>query len=193
MEKKKIISICPESRFQWREWLQKHHHTENSVWLVYYKKQSGRPTVTRSEAVGEALCFGWIDSQSKPIDENQFMQFFSKRKANGTWSKVNKEKIVRLSENGLMTQAGLDTIEAAKKNGSWTILDDVEELIIPADLAKEFEEQPKAAAYFLNLCKSDKRNILQWLVLARRAETRQRRIEEMISLALEGLKPAQFR
>jgi uncharacterized protein YdeI (YjbR/CyaY-like superfamily) len=104
---KEIETFYPKGRQEWREWLQINHDKKQSVWLIYYKKKSKIPTVTYSEAVDEALCFGWIDSKSKPLDNEKFMQFFSKRKANSDWSRVNKEKIERLTSEGLMTKAGL--------------------------------------------------------------------------------------
>lgn len=188
-----IDTFYPKSRSEWREWLQNNHIKSQSIWLIYYKKKTNIPTVAYSEAVDEALCFGWIDSKSKPIDDEKFMQFFSKRKEKSVWSKVNKEKIERLTKEGLMTEAGFEIIEKAKENGSWTILDEVEALIIPPDLAAEFEKRPSAKNYFLNLSRTDKRNILQWLVLAKRPETRQKRIAEIAALAEQNLKPKQFR
>lgn len=188
-----IEAFYPKNRQEWRDWLQNNHNKKQSIWLVYYKKKSNIPTITYSEAVDEALCFGWIDSKSKPLDDEKFMQFFSKRKAKSVWSKVNKEKIERLTKEGLMTKAGFDIIEIAKQNGSWTILDEVEALIIPKDLNDEFENRPKAKAYFLSLSRSDKRNILQWLILAKRQETRQNRISEIVELSEQFLKPKQFR
>ena len=120
------------------------------------------------------------------------MQFFTKRKANSVWSKVNKAKVEHLIQTGQMTQAGLDSIEKAKHNGSWTILDDVEALILPADLEQAFQDSPQGLEYFLNLSRSDKRNILQWLVMAKRSETRQKRITEIIYQAKKAQKPKQF-
>lgn len=184
-----IKTVYPLNRQQWREWLQAHHDTEKSVWLVYYKKKSNRSTLAWSEAVDEALCFGWIDSVAKPIDEERYMQFFCRRKPTSVWSRINKEKVERLISEGLMAQAGLDTIDRAKSNGSWIILDDAEALVIPADLEEEFQKKPNAKAYFLGLCKSDKRNLLQWLVLAKRPETRQKRMAEIVDCADQQLKP----
>jgi uncharacterized protein YdeI (YjbR/CyaY-like superfamily) len=184
-----IKTVYPLNRQQWREWLQAHHDTEKSVWLVYYKKKSNRSTLAWSEAVDEALCFGWIDSLAKPIDEERYMQFFCRRKPTSVWSRINKEKVERLIREGLMAQAGLDTIDRAKSNGSWIILDDAEALVIPADLEEEFQKKPNAKAYFLGLCKSDKRNLLQWLVLAKRPETRQKRMAEIVDCADQQLKP----
>jgi len=189
---KEIESFYPKSRQEWREWLQNHHDKKQSIWLIYYKKKSNVPNVIYSEAVDEALCFGWIDSKAKPIDEHTFMQFFSRRKEKSVWSKVNKEKIERLTKEGLMTKAGFEIIEIAKQNGWWTILDEAEALIIPGDLEIEFQKKPTAKNYFLSLSRSDKRNILQWLVLAKRQETREKRINKIVELAAINQKPKQF-
>jgi uncharacterized protein YdeI (YjbR/CyaY-like superfamily) len=189
MTEKVIATICPADQQQWRAWLEDNHDKEKSVWLVYYKKKSSMSALAWSEAVDEALCFGWIDSLSKPIDENRYMQFFSRRKTNSVWSKINKEKVGRLIDAGLMRQAGLDCIEIAKQNGSWTILDEVEGLVVPADLEAGLREKPDAEGFFAALSRSDKRSLLQWLVLAKRPETRQKRIIEIIEMANQGLKP----
>lgn len=190
---KEIDIFCPKNRQEWRDWLQHNHDKKHAVWLIYYKKKSKISSVNYSEAVDEAICFGWIDSKSKPIDNEKFMQFFCKRKINSVWSKVNKEKVERLTYEGLMTKAGFEMIEIAKQNGSWTILDEAEALIIPKDLDVEFEKRTKAKIYFLSLSRSDKRNILQWLTLAKKQETRQKRITEIVELAEQNLKPKQFR
>ena len=193
MQDKAITTFCPANRQQWRQWLQEHHSTQQSIWLVYYKKKANTATITWSDAVDEALCFGWIDSTARPLDDERFMQFFTRRKANSVWSKINKGKVQRLIEEGLMTQAGYESIEVAKRNGSWSILDDVEELKIPKDLEKAFRSHAGAKAYFVGLSKSVKKSILQWLVLAKRPETRQKRIAEIAGLAGQQLKPKQFR
>ena len=193
MSEKEIESFYPSSRQQWRRWLQKHHDKKKSVWLIGYKKGSGMPTISWSESVDEALCFGWIDSKKIAVDEKKYMQFFSKRKAVSTWSKINKEKVQRLIDDGSMTVAGLASIEIAKQNGSWTILDDVEELKIPRDLNAAFKTHPGSKTYFLSLSRSTQKAILQWVVLAKRPETRQKRICEIAELAGERLKPKQFR
>lgn len=193
MQKKEIETFCPASRKEWRQWLKENHRSRQSVWLVYYRMKSQVPSITYSDAVDEALCFGWIDSTKKSLDENRFMQFFCKRKPNSVWSKINKEKVRRLIDKGQMTRAGLDSIEVAKQNGSWTILDEVEDLKIPKDLDKKFKSLPGSKEFFLSLSKSARKSILQWLVLARRPETRQNRIDEIAELAAQKLKPKQFR
>lgn len=193
MSEQEIEKICPASRQEWRIWLLENHRSRQSVWLIYNKVKSGNPTVKYSDAVDEALCFGWIDSKAKPIDDERFMQFFSKRKAKSVWSKINKEKVERLISEGLMTDAGFESIAIAKQNGFWSILDAAESLEIPHDLEAEFQKNPDSKDYFLSLSRSDKRNILQWLVLAKRIETRQKRITEIVELAGQRQKPKQFR
>lgn len=182
----------PTNQTAWRQWLEKNHLSKQSVWLVFYVKSSDKPSITWSEAVDIALCFGWIDSKKIKIDEETSHQFFSKRKPNSTWSKINKEKVRQLIDNGLMTQAGLDSTEIAKKNGSWTILDEVEELIIPSDLEKVFRKHKGSKDYFLSLSKTVRKMMLTSLVLAKRPETRQKRINEIATFAGQNRKPKQF-
>jgi uncharacterized protein YdeI (YjbR/CyaY-like superfamily) len=193
LPEKEIETFCPANTQAWRQWLKKNHVSKQAVWLVQYKKKANVPTITWSEAVDEALCFGWIDSIRKTLDDERFLQFFCKRKPNSTWSKINKEKIVRLVEEGLMMKAGYESIEIAKQNGSWMILDEVEELVIPKDLVKAFKSKPGSKEYFLNLGKSVKKAILQWLVLAKLPATRQKRIDEIVASASQKLKPKPFR
>ena len=182
-------TFYPTNKNEWRNWLQENHSLKQSIWLVYYKKATNKPSIAWSEAVDEALCFGWIDSIRKTIDEEKFIQFFSPRKSNGTWSKVNKQKIEHLIDNGLMSDAGYESIRRAKQNGSWTILDEVEELTIPKDLKEEFIKNPNSNEYYLSLSKSVQKAILQWLVLAKRPETRQKRIAHIVERADQKMKP----
>jgi uncharacterized protein YdeI (YjbR/CyaY-like superfamily) len=186
-------TFCPASPRHWREWLQAHHAEKQSVWLIYHKKRSATPSLTWSQAVDESLCFGWIDSRAQPLDDERYQQFFSRRKPGSGWSKINKAKIERLTAAGLMTPAGLASIETAKQNGAWTLLDEVEELRLPADLALLLQAQPLAAGYFERLSRTDKRNILQWLVLAKRPATRQKRLAEVVDSAAQQLKSPPFR
>lgn len=192
MEKKEIETFCPASRQQWRQWLEENHRSKQAVWLVYYKKKSNVASITWSEAVDEALCFGWIDSKAQAVDDEKFMQFFSRRKPKSVWSKINKEKIQRLMAEGLIAPAGYESIEIAKQNGSWTILDEVEELLLPNDLEIEFDTKPGSKDFFLSLSKSVRKAMLQWLVLAKQPETRQKRIREIAELAALKQKPKQF-
>jgi len=182
----------PASQAEWRQWLQENHLSKQSVWLVFYVKSSEKTSITWSHAVDEALCFGWIDSKKIKIDSETSHQYFCKRKAKSTWSKINKEKVQNLIKNGLMTQAGLNSIEAAKQNGSWTILDSVEELIIPEDLEKAFHKYKGSKDYFLSLSKSIKKQILYWVISAKKPETRHKRIDEIAELAGQQKKPKQY-
>ena len=138
----------PANRQEWREWLQRNHTCEQPIWLVYHKKSAPVPTLTWSEAVEEALCFGWIDSLSRPLDEERYQQFFTKRKPGGGWSKRNKQKVQNLIEAGLMAPAGFKAIERAKQNGSWNLLDGVDELLIPPDLDRALARKPVARTFF---------------------------------------------
>jgi uncharacterized protein YdeI (YjbR/CyaY-like superfamily) len=193
MTQNNIETICLKNREQWRQWLQENHDRKQSVWLIFYKMKANVPTMNWSEAVDEALCFGWIDSKRQSIDEEKYRQFFSRRKPNSTWSKINKTKIKQLTEEGLMTRAGFDCVEIAKRNGSWSILDEVEELIIPDDLEKALQKRPGSKSYFLSLSVSDRKSILQWLMLAKRQQTRLKRTQEIAELAAQNQKPNQFR
>lgn len=190
--KKEAPVFYPKNLVAWRKWLEKNHLSEQAVWLAFYTKASRKKTITWSEAVDVALCFGWIDSKKIKIDEERSHQFFSRRKPVSTWSKINKEKVQRLMEQGLMAEAGLQSIEAAKQNGSWTILDEVEELKIPDDLELAFQKQKSGRDFFLSLSKSTRKAMLQWLVLAKRPETREARINDIVALASQNKKPKQF-
>lgn len=187
MSPKEHEMFYPENKQQWREWLQQNHESQQSVWLVCYKMKSGKPTISWSDAVDEALCFGWIDSTRKTLDDEKFIQFFSKRKAGSTWSKINKEKIERLIAAGSMFPAGLKSIEIAKQNGSWTILDGVEELAIPDALEKAFKKHKGTKDIFLGLSKSARKMHLHRIAMAKQPETKQKRVDEIIA-SLAGQK-----
>lgn len=193
MGEKEIEIFYPQNQTAWREWLEQNHLSAQAVWLVFYAKSSAKPSITWSESVDVALCFGWIDSKKVKIDAETSHQYFTKRKAKSTWSRVNKEKVEKLIEHGLMTEAGLRSIETAKQNGSWTILDRVEELIIPEDLETAFADKPNAKDFFLSLSKSVRKIMLAWLVFAKTSETRQKRITEIVESAGQNLKPKHLR
>ena len=192
MLKTDIEEYYPKTKNDWRKWLNKNHKTKQAVWLIMYKKQTGIPSLNWSDAVDEALCFGWIDSTARPIDGEKYKQYFTKRKPQSTWSKVNKVKIEKLIADGLMSEAGLASIEIAKQNGSWTILDEVEEMIIPKDLEKAFKAKRGSKDFFMSLSKSVRKGMLQWITLAKLEETKLKRINEIAELACEGKKPKQF-
>lgn len=193
MQKKEIEIFYPTNRQEWREWLLENHNKKQSIWLVHYNKKSNMPSVSWSDAVDEALCFGWIDSTRKSLEIDKFIQFFTKRKPTSVWSKINKEKIERLKQEGLLMPAGYESIMIAQQNGTWNILDDVEKLEISEDLEKEFNTREGSKEYFLSLSKSVRKSMLQWIKLAKRPETRQKRIVELVENASLEIKPKQFR
>ena len=193
MHENEVEIFYPTSLADWRKWLENNHLSKQSVWLVCYSKSSAKQSITWSESVEVALCFGWIDSKKIKIDDEKSHQFFSRRKANSTWSKINKDKVVQLIDKGLMSPAGHQSIAIAKQNNSWTILDSVEQLIVPDDLMVELESRLVAQAFFEGLSKSSKKAMLQWLILARRPETRQKRIAEIVACAEQNLKPQHLR
>ena len=186
-------SFHPKDKEDWRNWLKENHIKKESIWLIFNKKNSPNPNLNWSQAVDQALCFGWIDSTAKPIDNEKYMQYFCKRKPKSNWSKVNKDKIKTLIEQDLMEEAGFKSIEVAKENGSWTSLDEVEALVIPDDLKRELVKYTGAMEYFEGLNKSSKKGLLYWVVSAKRKETRQKRILEVAKNASQKLKPKQFR
>ncbi|MFA8298731.1 MAG: YdeI family protein [Hyphomicrobiales bacterium] len=193
MKKKEVKEFCPKNEEEWREWLNKYHKTESSVWLIVYKKESKVKNLNWSQSVDQALCFGWIDSTKRRIDNERYKQYFSKRKAKSTWSVVNKNKVDVLIRNGLMTEEGMKAVELAKSNGSWSGLDDIEKLIIPEDLQKALDMHPKANTYFESLSKSVKKGMLYWVTSAKREETRLKRINEIAICAGEKKKPKIFK
>ncbi|RZK61265.1 MAG: hypothetical protein EOO59_05485 [Hymenobacter sp.] len=186
-------AFCPSSPQHWREWLHAHHATQQAVWLVYYKKAAHQPTLTWSQAVDESLCFGWIDSRSQPLDGERYRQYFSRRQPTSGWSKVNQAKVARLLAEGRMTEAGLASVATAQQNGSWALFDEAAALLLPADLELALQPIPAARSYFLGLSQSARRDILQWVALAKRPATRQRRLAEIVAMAAQQLKPKPFR
>ena len=186
-------SIHPLTRGEWRAWLTEHHQRQAGIWLITYKKASGKATFGYDDAVEEALCFGWIDSKPNKLDDERAMRWFAPRKAKTGWSKVNKARIENLLAAGLMMAAGLAKIEAAKQDGSWQALDAVEALAIPPDLATALAAYPNATQYFDAFPRSVKRAILEWITLAKQPATRAKRIVETAELAAENRRANQWR
>lgn len=190
---KDVEEYCPGDKQEWRKWLEQNHKVKDAVWLIFHKKKSPGFNLSWSESVDEALCFGWIDSTKRPIDSEKYKQYFSKRKAKSNWSKINKDKVKVLIDEGLMKEEGYKSIEVAKTNGSWTYLDNVEALVIPEDLEKELLNHKGGMEYFDNLSKSSKKILLYWIFSAKRKETRSKRILEIAENAGKKMKPKQFR
>lgn len=180
------------SRAELRRWLQKHHGTSRGAWVVAFKKKVPRKHVDAVAISEEALCFGWIDSLPRALDDERSMLLISPRKPKSNWSKVNKDRIARLEAAGLMTDAGLAVVAAAKKSGTWTALDQVEQGVLPDDLRARFAREPKALANFEAFPPSARRGILEWIGAAKRAETRAARIEETVTLAAQNVRALQW-
>ena len=178
--------VYASDRACWRQWLEQNYQNAIGVWLVYYKIKSGKPSVLYSEAVKEALCFGWIDSKVKSLDAESHRQIFTPRKPKSVWSKLNKQYIEELIAEGKMTEAGLEKIIAAKQDGSWTSLDLIEALVVPADLKQALETDDTANSNFAAFNKTTKKNILFWIQSAKRPETRLSRIEKTICAAAQN-------
>jgi uncharacterized protein YdeI (YjbR/CyaY-like superfamily) len=175
-----------ERREDWRAWLAGHHASSDGVWLVSWKRSTGRPAVGYDESVEEALCFGWIDSLARTLDDERSMQLFTPRKPGGRWSVSNKERVARLEAAGVIEPAGAAVIAAARADGSWSAYDDVDNMVVPGDLAQALAARPGAAGHWERFPPSTKRAILQWIFEAKRPETRAARIEQAVSEAAEG-------
>lgn len=172
--------IQPTSRAQLRRWLMKNHEASRGVWLVFYTKASGKPHLPYEDVIRELLCFGWIDSTVRKIDDERNAMYVAPRKKGGTWASTNKARVKQLIADGLMQPAGMAAIERAKKDGSWTILDPVEALEVPDDLAKALRRHPRAKKRYEALSKSAKQQVLWSVVSAKRIETRKARIQKFI-------------
>ena len=185
----RLETIYADDRIVWRKWLEKNHNVAQGVWLIYYKVKSGKPSIRYSEAVKEALCFGWIDSKVKSLDEECYKQIFTPRKPKSVWSKLNKQYIEELQQQNLIMKAGWQKIETAKKDGSWQALDAIEALIIPADLHEALTANEIANQHFESFSNTVKKNILFWIQNAKRSETRLKRINQTVDSAAQNKNP----
>jgi uncharacterized protein YdeI (YjbR/CyaY-like superfamily) len=186
-------SVHPATRDDWRAWLQQNHTRPDGIWFVSYKKAAGKPRVTYEDAVEEALCFGWIDSKGGTVDDERTMLWMAPRKPRTGWSRPNKERIERLVAEGRMAPPGMAKIQAARQDGSWTLLDSSEALEMPAELEDALASYPDAARHFAAFPPSARKAILQWISLARKPETRAARIAETARLANENVRANQWR
>jgi len=177
----------------WRAWLETNHAIEKSLFLIIYHKESGVESVYYPQAVDEALCFGWVDSTPKKRDAHSYYVLFARRNPKSLWSAVNKAKVERLLAEGRMAAAGLQMVELAKITGTWTALDGVSALEVPADLAAAFEPLPEARAFFDAFPPSARRGILEWIFTAKQPDTRARRIAETVRLAAQNQRANQWK
>jgi uncharacterized protein YdeI (YjbR/CyaY-like superfamily) len=171
-----------------RRWLVDNYDNATAVWLIFWRKKSGRPSIEWGDAVDQALCFGWIDSKVQSLDEHRYRQYFSPRKVGSGWSRINKDKISRLEAAGLMAPAGLAVVERAKADGSWTLFDGPEAGIVPDDLAAAMDAAGVRRTYD-ELTNGARKAILAWMVTAKRETTRVARINKTVAALHEGRSP----
>lgn len=174
------------TRSEWRAWLSENHETSTGVWFVTFKRKTDRPRIEYDDMVEEALCFGWVDSKGGTLDEERSMVWMSPRRAKSGWSSSNKRRVETLEAAGLMTEAGRRMVDLAKATGTWDLLTDVENLVVPADLEAGFARVPGSREKWDSFSRSARQGVLSWIVQAKRPETRSRRIEETVRLAALG-------
>ena len=191
MNPKPELRILPfASRGEWEAWLEENHADSDGLWVKFAKKNSGIETVTYAEALEEALCYGWIDGQTKSFDEYYWLQRFTPRRPRSKWSRVNREKVTVLVEAGKMKPAGLREVERARADGRWeAAYESQSKATVPDDLRRELDENPKAAAFFETLVRSSRYAILYQIQDAKRPETRARRIQKYVTMLNERRKP----
>ena len=187
--KKELKSFHPKTRNAWRKWLEKNHSASPGIWLIYNKKSTGKAKLLYNDAVEEALCFGWIDSTLRPIDDKRFMQRFTPRKPKSGWSGLNKKRIEKMTAEGLMTKAGLEKIEAAKKDGRWESLDHIDAIKLPEDFEKALNSNKKAKTNFENFPQFSKKQFLYHINQAKTVTTRKQRIMLCVKMAAANKKP----
>jgi len=178
------------SRKAIRAWLEANHAKGTTFWLVSYKKHVAEHYIPYGEIVEELLCYGWVDSRTRRVDDDRTMLLVSPRKPGSTWSASNKQRVADLEERGLMTPAGRAKVDQGKKDGSWTFLDDIEKLIEPDDLASALDSNQRARQNFDSFSPSARKVILLWIKTAKRGETRARRVSETVRLAAKSVKAA---
>ena len=188
-----VPRVHAETRAEWRAWLAAHHADATGAWLVSWRSGAGRQSVGYEDSVREALCFGWVDSKGLKLDEERTMLYFAPRRSRSGWARTNKQRVEQLRAEGLMTDAGEAVIAEAEANGSWSLLDEVENLTGPADLQEALDAQPPAEQHWQEFPRSARRAILEWIVQARTAPTRARRVAETARLAALNQRANQWR
>jgi uncharacterized protein YdeI (YjbR/CyaY-like superfamily) len=184
-----VKTLTVTTAAQWRRWLAKNHARRDEVWLVYFKKHTGRPTIDYGDSVDEALCYGWIDSILRRIDDDRYARRFTPRKDDSNWSPSNKKRVERLLAARRMTRAGLRKIEYAKKRGRWNAPDRPDiGTEVPEELGTALKRNRRAAAFFESLAPGYRRQFIAWVATAKRPETRKKRVRKSIELLARGEK-----
>ena len=179
----------PHSLADWHDWLAAHHEAGSGVWVVISKPTSGLVHLTYDELIREALCWGWIDGQSRPLDEQRSMLWMTRRRPNSPWSASNKARVADLQREGRLQPAGLAEIERAKASGMWTVFDGVEALEEPADLTSALDAEPLARQTWDAYPPGVRKMVLGQLALAKRPETRAKRLDAYVARAAQGERP----
>jgi uncharacterized protein YdeI (YjbR/CyaY-like superfamily) len=178
------------NRKEWRQWLAENHDKEvNDVWLVFDKKKTGKSSIEYEESVEEALCFGWIDSLIKKIDDDRYCRKFTPRKNDSKWSSANKRRVAKIIEEGSMTEFGLVKVEAAKRTGNWEM--DPRPMItteVPKELTGALAQNRKAKEFFEGLAPTYRKQFIGWIVTAKTSATRAKRLEQSLALLVKGEK-----
>ena len=178
-----------KTRDEWRKWLSEHHQTERELWLVFFKKETGKPSIEYDASVEEALCFGWVDSIIKKIDAEKYARKFTPRKSGSLWSDSNKKRVKKMIAEGRMTEFGLARIEEAKQSGLWHKSPRPDILFeIPEEFEHALQQNKEAQEFFQQLAPSYQKHYIGWIVVAKRPETREKRIKESIALLKKGEK-----
>lgn len=177
------LKLNISNRKEWRKWLKENHSIVREVWLIYYKKHTGKPRIPYNDAVEEALCFGWIDSTVKRIDNEKYCQKFTPRNLKSIWSEHNKKRVTKMIKQGKMTKQGMDKVKAAKKNGEWyKTAEAVEEFKMPSELTRLLSDNKKAREFFNELSPAHKKQYIGWIASAKKVETKERRAKEAFTL-----------
>lgn len=181
-------TVYAKDRERWRFWLEKNHQRASEIWLIFYKKHSKKPTVPYVDAVEEALCFGWIDGIAKSMDEEKYAQRFTPRKKNSPWSELNKQRVKKMIEQGRMTDAGLEKFQQSQ-NAPRNWRDELAgKFEIPEDLTIALTSNEKARQNFDRFPKGYKKLCVGWVITAKKAETREKRIREIVTLTADNKK-----
>lgn len=175
----------PGSLAEWEAWLGEHHATTPGVWLVSARRAAER-AFSYEDAVVEALRWGWVDSTQRPVDGSRSMMWFAPRRRGSVWTRRNKERVARLEAEGRMEPAGAEAVAAARASGMWTLMDPVEDRVVPDDLAAAFDAHPGSREQWETFTPSTQKQVLAWIVLAKRPETRAARIVETATAAARG-------
>lgn len=188
-----LPQVQVKSRSQLRAWLEDHHGRSTGIWLVTFKKAAGAAHVPYGDVVEELLCFGWVDSLPRTLDEDRSMLMCTPRKARSAWSAANKERVERMTAAGQMRPAGIRVVEEARASGRWDALKQVDALVVPEDLGAALDKRPPARAHWDAFPPSTRRGILEWILNAKRPETRAGRVQQTAELAQQNQRANQWK